>query len=193
MPPKKNGMSAAAIEQLIEQRVTEALAAQENNRNSENPYNSNSNSIGNKGAVGLAYLFEKMESVFRISNCTIECQVNYATCALLGSALTWWNSHLRNVGHVAAYGMPWKTLKNMVPDESDKVEKYVGGLLDNIQGNVMSARPKMLQEAIDECPELKNQNHENQAGNSEARGMVYAMGGGEADHYPNNIVDDTDA
>ncbi|GKA90985.1 hypothetical protein Tco_0812855 [Tanacetum coccineum] len=37
----------------------------------------------------------------------------------------------------------------MVPEEYDKVEKYVGGLPDSIQGNVMSARPKMLQEAIE--------------------------------------------
>ncbi|GKE90708.1 hypothetical protein Tco_1571803, partial [Tanacetum coccineum] len=24
--------------------------------------------------------------------------------------LTWWNSHVKTVGHDAAYGMPWKTL-----------------------------------------------------------------------------------
>nr|GFB93547.1 hypothetical protein [Tanacetum cinerariifolium] len=27
-------------------------------------------------------------------------------------ALTWWNSHVKIVGHDAAYRMPWKTLKN---------------------------------------------------------------------------------
>nr|GEW64936.1 hypothetical protein [Tanacetum cinerariifolium] len=36
----------------------------------------------------------------------------------------------------------------MFPQESDEVEKYVGGLPDMIQGNVMSARPKIMQEAI---------------------------------------------
>ncbi|GKB81358.1 reverse transcriptase domain-containing protein [Tanacetum coccineum] len=130
---------------------------------------------GTKGAVGLAHWFEKMEFVFDISNYTVECQVKYATCTLLGDALTWWYSHVRNVGHVAAYGMPWKTLmkmmtenycprseikkletelcnlvvkgtdvesytqrfqelillcSRMVPEESDRVEKYIGGLLD---------------------------------------------------------------
>ncbi|GJR12746.1 hypothetical protein Tco_0795398 [Tanacetum coccineum] len=40
------------------------------------------------------------------------------------------------------------------------------------------------------CPELKNQNHENQAEGTEARGMVYALGGGETDQDPNNIEDD---
>ncbi|GJT44927.1 reverse transcriptase domain-containing protein, partial [Tanacetum coccineum] len=43
------------------------------------------------------------------------------------------------------------------------------------------------------CLELKNQNHENQAGSSEARGRVYAFGRGEADQDPNNIADDINA
>nr|GFA26932.1 hypothetical protein [Tanacetum cinerariifolium] len=37
----------------------------------------------------------------------------------------------------------------MLPEESDHVEKYTGGLLDLIQGNVMSARLKAMQEAIE--------------------------------------------
>nr|GFA42622.1 hypothetical protein [Tanacetum cinerariifolium] len=71
------------------------------------------------------------------------------------------------VGHEVANEMTWKSLmkmmiedycprselallcSRMVPKESDKVEKYVGGLPDNIQGNLMSARPKMIQEAIE--------------------------------------------
>ncbi|GKC53179.1 hypothetical protein Tco_1075924 [Tanacetum coccineum] len=31
------------------------------------------------------------------------------------NALTWWNSHIKTVGNDAAYGMPWKTLKNVDP------------------------------------------------------------------------------
>ncbi|GJT28619.1 putative reverse transcriptase domain-containing protein [Tanacetum coccineum] len=36
----------------------------------------------------------------------------------------------------------------MVPEEEDKVEKYIGGLPDNIQGNVIAAEPTRLQDAI---------------------------------------------
>ncbi|GKC33155.1 reverse transcriptase domain-containing protein, partial [Tanacetum coccineum] len=57
---------------------------------------------------------EKMESVFHISNCTVACQIKFATCTLLGSALTWGNSHVKTVGHYVAYGMPWKTLRKMM-------------------------------------------------------------------------------
>ncbi|GKF58257.1 reverse transcriptase domain-containing protein, partial [Tanacetum coccineum] len=125
-----------------------------------------------------------MESVFHISNCTVACQIKFATCTLQGNALTWWNSYVRTVGHEVAYAMTWKTLKKMMTDkycprdeikkleiklwnlkvkgtdvesynqrfqglalmcgrmfleESDEIEKYVGGLPDMIQGSVMAS------------------------------------------------------
>nr|GEV72747.1 hypothetical protein [Tanacetum cinerariifolium] len=45
----------------------------------------------------------------------------------------------------------------MVPDESDKVEKYTGRLPDSIQGSVMASKPKMLQEAIELARSLMDQ------------------------------------
>ncbi|GJV06850.1 hypothetical protein Tco_1344506 [Tanacetum coccineum] len=41
----------------------------------------------------------------------------------------------------------------------------------------------------EDCPELKNQNHGNQAGSMEARGVVHAFGGGETKQDLNNIED----
>ncbi|GJX95040.1 putative reverse transcriptase domain-containing protein [Tanacetum coccineum] len=55
-----------------------------------------------------------MESVFHICNCEENCQVKYATCTLLDSALTWWNSHVKTVGIDAAYVMTWKELIKMM-------------------------------------------------------------------------------
>nr|GEV39487.1 putative reverse transcriptase domain, ribonuclease H-like domain, aspartic peptidase domain protein [Tanacetum cinerariifolium] len=40
--------------------------------------------------------------------------VKFASCTLQGSALTWWNSHMRAVGQDVAYGMPWAALKRMI-------------------------------------------------------------------------------
>ncbi|GJT74964.1 reverse transcriptase domain-containing protein, partial [Tanacetum coccineum] len=216
------------------------------------------------------------------------------TCTLLGSALTWWNSHVKTVGHDVDYAMNWINLKKkmtdkyclrgevkklegemwnlkvkgidmvgynqqfqelalmcarMFPEESDIIKKYVGGLLDMIHRSVMASKPKTMQDAIEfatelmdkkihtlaerqaknkrkfdnnnlpkrkcanykrvghltrdymspaatnnqrnltcyecgnqghnksDCPELKNQNYENKAEGTEARGMVYALGG----------------
>ncbi|GKA56466.1 hypothetical protein Tco_0755538 [Tanacetum coccineum] len=37
----------------------------------------------------------------------------------------------------------------MFPEESDEIEKYVGGLPDMIYGSVMASKPKTMQDAID--------------------------------------------
>ncbi|GJT91881.1 putative reverse transcriptase domain-containing protein [Tanacetum coccineum] len=87
-----------------------------------------------------------------------------------GNALTWWNSHIKTVAHEVAYELTWKTLKKMMtdkycprgeikklkiemmfPEESDEIEKYVGGLLDMIHGSVMASKPKTMQDAIEFC------------------------------------------
>nr|GEV38365.1 hypothetical protein [Tanacetum cinerariifolium] len=96
---------------------------------------------GTKGVVGLIRWFEKMEIVFRISICLEKYQVKYATCTLLNSALTWWNSHKRAVGTEAAFSMSWRELMKlmaerfqeltmmctkMAPGEEDQVEKFIG-------------------------------------------------------------------
>ncbi|GKC68610.1 hypothetical protein Tco_1101208, partial [Tanacetum coccineum] len=44
-----------------------------------------------------------------------------------------------------------------------------------------------------DCPELKNQNHENQTGGTRARRVVHAFGGGETEQDLNNIEDEIDA
>ncbi|GJV24602.1 reverse transcriptase domain-containing protein [Tanacetum coccineum] len=46
----------------------------------------------------------------------------------------------------------------MFPEESDEVEKYVGGLPDNNQGSVMVSKPKTMQDAIEIANELMDQN-----------------------------------
>nr|GEZ98146.1 putative reverse transcriptase domain-containing protein [Tanacetum cinerariifolium] len=69
---------------------------------------------GTEGVIGLTQLFERTESVSIISNCTAENQVKFASYTLIGSALTWWNSHMRAVNQEVAYAMPWKTLRQMI-------------------------------------------------------------------------------
>nr|GEW00354.1 reverse transcriptase domain-containing protein [Tanacetum cinerariifolium] len=53
---------------------------------------------GTEGVVGLARWFEKMESVFHINKCAINCQVKFATSTLSDGPLTWWNSYINTVG-----------------------------------------------------------------------------------------------
>ncbi|GKB88358.1 putative reverse transcriptase domain-containing protein [Tanacetum coccineum] len=132
----------AQLQAMIDQGVTAALAARDANRstNGDDSHNSGTgvrrteraarectytdflkcqplNFKGTEGVAGLSQWFERMESVFHISNCTVENQVKFATCTLHSVALTWWNTHVKTVGHDAAYGMPWKTLMKMMTDK----------------------------------------------------------------------------
>ncbi|GJV38841.1 putative reverse transcriptase domain-containing protein [Tanacetum coccineum] len=87
------------------------------NGNGGNGENRNGNRNGNHGTEGVVRLtrwFEKMETVFNISNCPSKYQVKYATCTLQDSALTWWNSHKRTIGVDAAYAMNWVGLIKLI-------------------------------------------------------------------------------
>nr|GEU32320.1 reverse transcriptase domain-containing protein [Tanacetum cinerariifolium] len=72
---------------------------------------------GTEGVVELTQWFERTEIMFRISNYTVENQIKFATCTLLGSALTWWNSHVKTVGPDVSYEMTWTNLKKKMTDK----------------------------------------------------------------------------
>nr|GEZ97606.1 hypothetical protein [Tanacetum cinerariifolium] len=108
---------------------------------------------GTGGVVGLSQWLEKMESVFHISGCAIDNQVKFATCTLLGVVLTWVKGN-----DVAAYTQRFQELALMCTKFlTDETEKVDNGLPDNIHGNVMSARPKTLDETIELANDLMDQ------------------------------------
>nr|GEV73131.1 putative reverse transcriptase domain-containing protein [Tanacetum cinerariifolium] len=128
---------------------------------------------GIEGVVELTKWFKRMETVFRISNYTVENQIKFATCTILGSFLTWWNSHVLTVGPDVAYAMTWTNLRKKMTDkyclrgeikklkgelwnlrESDKVERYISGLPDVIHRSVVASRLKTMHEAIEMATEL---------------------------------------
>ncbi|GJZ73153.1 reverse transcriptase domain-containing protein, partial [Tanacetum coccineum] len=212
----------AQLQVIINQGVTAALAAHDANRNGDDSHTSGTGVRrtkrvarectyqdfmkcqpicfkGTEGVVELTQWFERMETVFRISHCSMENQIKFSTCILLAGALTWWNSHVRIVGHNVAYAMTWTELKNkmtdkycprnkmkklvaelwnlklkgtdiirynqhfqelallcvrMFPEESDKLERFVGGLPDMIHGSVVASKPKTMQKATEMTTEL---------------------------------------
>ncbi|GJZ47694.1 putative reverse transcriptase domain-containing protein [Tanacetum coccineum] len=99
--------------------------------------------------VGLTRWNEKMESVFNISGCAIENQVKFATCTLLGVALTWWNSQIRTLGP-KAFAMTWEGLKKKMTDkycplgEIQKLEIELWNL--KVKGNDVPAYTERFQE-----------------------------------------------
>ncbi|GKD54207.1 hypothetical protein Tco_1287594 [Tanacetum coccineum] len=116
---------------------------------------------GTKGVFRLTRWFEKMEIVFHISNCPEKYQVKYATFTVLNSALTWneiqkmeselWNLTVKN-NDLAAYTKRFQEhtmlYTKMVLNKEDRVEKFIGGPPDNIQGNVIAAKLTRLQDAV---------------------------------------------
>ncbi|GJX07859.1 putative reverse transcriptase domain-containing protein [Tanacetum coccineum] len=186
----------AQLQAMIDQGVSAALAARDANRNGVDNHTSGMGVRGServaqgctyqdfmkckplyfkgtKGVVELTQWFERMETVFRISNCSVENQIKFSTCTLLAGALTWWNSHVMTVTHDVAYAMTWVNLRKKMADKYyprnemkkleaelwnlkviDKIKRYVGGLPDMIHGNIVASRPKTMQEAVEMATEL---------------------------------------
>ncbi|GJW18056.1 putative reverse transcriptase domain-containing protein, partial [Tanacetum coccineum] len=90
-----------------------------------------------------------MESIFNISGCAIENHVKFATCTLLGSALTWWNSQIRTLGP-DAYSMTWEVLKKKMTDKycpQGKIKKLVIELWNlMVKGNDVPTYTERFQE-----------------------------------------------
>ncbi|GJX78563.1 putative reverse transcriptase domain-containing protein [Tanacetum coccineum] len=113
---------------------------------------------------------------------------------------------------LAAYTQRFQELTmlctKMVPKEEDRVEKFIGGLPDNIQGNI-NATDTRLQDVVrmannlmdqklkghyrSDCPKLKDHNSGNKTRNKnmigETRGKTYVLGGGDANPDSNIIMD----
>ncbi|GKA57752.1 putative reverse transcriptase domain-containing protein, partial [Tanacetum coccineum] len=136
-----------------------------------------------EGVIGLTRWFEKMESVFSISNFPATSQVKFSTCTLQDDALTW-----------------------MFPEEIDKIEKYIGGLPDMILGSVKASKSKTMQEVIEFTTELmedkthayaerqaerkrkyddlpQNNQNQQQQNRRQNTGQAYAAGNGDRKPY----------
>ncbi|GKD64159.1 hypothetical protein Tco_1306267, partial [Tanacetum coccineum] len=125
-PTTTTSVTSAQLQAMIDEGVTAVLAARATTRNG---YNSNGSGPrpaqtarecsyseflkckpldfkGTEGVIGLTRWFEKMESVFSISNCPATSQVKFATCTLQDDALTWWNIHVKTTTPEVAHDMP---------------------------------------------------------------------------------------
>ncbi|GKA65829.1 putative reverse transcriptase domain-containing protein [Tanacetum coccineum] len=72
---------------------------------------------GTEVAMGLCQWFEKLESVFRISDCKARDKVKFATATLQGRALTWWNGRIASMGIDAANGTSWIEVRKWMTEE----------------------------------------------------------------------------
>ncbi|GKA24191.1 putative reverse transcriptase domain-containing protein [Tanacetum coccineum] len=75
----------------------------------------------------------------------------------------------------------------MVPNEEDKVERFVGGLPDNIQGNVITAEPTKLQDAICIANNLMDQKLKGYARSAKNKRRAYTAGNNEKKGYVGSL------
>ncbi|GKB45834.1 putative reverse transcriptase domain-containing protein [Tanacetum coccineum] len=173
-------VTEAQLQALIDQGVAAAMAEAEASR-VRNGYNSNGSGPrpaqtarecsyseflkckpldfkGTEGVVGLTRWFEKMESVFSISNCPATSQVKFATCTLQDDALTWWNAHVKTTTTEAAHAMPWAALKKMMTDkycprgEIKKIETEMWNL--KVKGTDVVAYSRRFQQLALMCSRM---------------------------------------
>ncbi|GJS26070.1 putative reverse transcriptase domain-containing protein [Tanacetum coccineum] len=172
-PTTTTSVTSAQLQAMIDEGVNAVLAARAATRNGDDSHTSgtgarrNERTVrectyqdfmkcqpiffrGTEEVVNLTQWFERMETVFRISNCTVENQVKFATCTLMGTALTWWNSHARTVTNDVAYAMTWSDLKKKMTtkycprNEIKKIETELWNL--KVQGTDVVAYNQRFQE-----------------------------------------------
>nr|GEV93081.1 putative reverse transcriptase domain-containing protein [Tanacetum cinerariifolium] len=119
LPPPP--MTDAAIRELISQGVADALAEHKIQRN---------NNLNGDGSQGSRSGIERPVRPTHEFTYT-----NFLKCQPMNFKVT----EGVIVGHDAAYDVPWNTLMKMMtammfPEDSDKIKRYVGGLLDMIHG-----------------------------------------------------------
>ncbi|GJV31909.1 reverse transcriptase domain-containing protein [Tanacetum coccineum] len=163
------------------------------NRNGDNNNGrGNHGKNGTEGAVGLARWFEKMESVFHISNCTPRCQVKYATCTLQDGALTWneikkmenelWNLTVED-NDVVSYTQRFQELSlicsKMVPDEEEKIESLIDQKVRAIATRDADRKRKWEDE--------QEGNHRQQQGKRQEVGRAYVTETGNKTGYARTL------
>ncbi|GKE22142.1 putative reverse transcriptase domain-containing protein [Tanacetum coccineum] len=194
------------------------------------------NFSGTKGVVGLTCWFKKMETVTHKRKIGVDAAyaMNWAGLMRLMTEVycprneiqkmetELWNLTVKG-NDLTAYTQRFQELillcTRMVLDEEDIVERFIGGLSDNIQGNGYAARSaenkkrmesnpkdnhgqqppfKRLRHVKRECPKLRNQNQGNRVGNktgnqtggNEAAAKAYTISGGGT-NTDSNVVTGT--
>nr|GEU77158.1 hypothetical protein [Tanacetum cinerariifolium] len=174
MTNTRSGMTPSAIEEMINRRVTEALEAHEINKNLglEN-LNGNEEMIMDRVEIEMGMEEMVMDRVMGMEMEEMETEL--------------WNLTVKN-NDMATYTQRFQELTmmytKMVLEEEDRVEKFIGGLPDNIQGNVIAAEPTRLQDVVriaNNLMDRKLKGYANTGGQNVAR--AYMAGNNDKKFY----------
>nr|GEV00236.1 putative reverse transcriptase domain-containing protein [Tanacetum cinerariifolium] len=136
----------AQLQVMIDQGITATLAARDALRsiNGDDSHNSGT------GVRRTERATRDCTYTDFLNNCAVENQVKFATCTLHSVALTWWNTHVKIVGHDATYDMPWITLMKMVTNEycpRNEIKKLEMEIWDlKVKGTYLTSFTQRFQE-----------------------------------------------
>ncbi|GJU09683.1 putative reverse transcriptase domain-containing protein [Tanacetum coccineum] len=176
---------------------------------------------GTEGVVGLTQWFERMKTVFNIISQDAAHSLPWNTFMKMMTAKYCPRNEIKKLEmeilelkvkgtDLASYTQRFQALAllcgRMFPEESDKIENYVGGLPDMIHGSIMASKPKTMQDAVDFATELmdkkirtfaerqvenkrnfeetsRNNQNQQQQNKRQNTGRAYTAGSGEKKPY----------
>ncbi|GJR80947.1 putative reverse transcriptase domain-containing protein [Tanacetum coccineum] len=104
-------------------------------------WNSHKRTIGNEAAYPMSWAkhMKLMTEVYCLRNEIQKMETELWNLTVKGNDLTVYTQRFQELILLCT---------RMVPNEEDKVERFIGGLPDNIQGNVIAANPARFQDAV---------------------------------------------
>ncbi|GKD30854.1 reverse transcriptase domain-containing protein [Tanacetum coccineum] len=160
MTNTRSGMTSAVIEEMINQRVDATLEARwvtqdlelengngngngngtgnGNNRGDNSDGNENRN-VNGRGDMPGAQLLKLMTEVYYPRNEIQKMETELSNLSVKNNDMATYTQRFQELTMMCT---------KMVPEEEDRVEKFIRGLPDNIQGNVIAAEPTRLQDVV---------------------------------------------
>nr|GFA40133.1 putative reverse transcriptase domain-containing protein [Tanacetum cinerariifolium] len=188
---------------MIDQGVNTALAARDANRTGDDSHTSGT------GVRRTERWFERMETVFRISNYLAENQIKFATCTLLAEfkkkiaykycprnemkkiETEFWNLEVQGTD-VTMYNQRFQELALLCV----RMSPTNANVANNLRGNRASQKVTCYECGAQGhfkryCPKLKNNNNNrgNQVGTGNAQARVYAVGNAKTNPDANTVTD----
>ncbi|GKB87552.1 putative reverse transcriptase domain-containing protein [Tanacetum coccineum] len=192
-------MTPAAIEEMINRRVTEALETREANRNirlgngNDEGCNGNSNGNGNGGGNGNGNHNENDRDARPVVR---DCMYrDFMKCQPLNFKGTEEVVRLQDAVRMANNLMDQK-LKGYAMKNAENKRKFDNSQKDNRRAmhcEIWEVQQGWtFDQGLSDCPKLKDHNHGNKTGNKsgigEARGNAYVLGGGDANPDSNVVT-----
>ncbi|GKE61351.1 reverse transcriptase domain-containing protein [Tanacetum coccineum] len=163
-----NNMTPESIQAMIDQALLRNSTNRDGSHSSHGDNRRNVQTVGPcfyadfmkcqplnfKGTEGVEILKKKMRNKYSPQGKIKKLEIELWNLKVKGNDVPAYTKHFQELTLICT---------KFVANKTEKVDKYISGLPDNIYGNVKSARPKMLDETIELANDLMDQKLHNYA------------------------------